>query len=83
MASERTILLTQLDPNRLGERGEKEKRKERGKRRREYRERESTFSLDFSTIGPTNLDEARGKVDLHYKGYAWVSRLWSFDNSGR
>ena len=81
MANERTILLTQLDPNRLRERGEKEKGKERGKRRREFRE--STFSLDFSTIGPSTPDKARGKVDLHYKGYAWVSGLWSFDNSRR
>ena len=39
------------------------------------RERESTFSLDFSTIGSSNPGKARGKVDPHCKGYAWVPVL--------
>ena len=39
----------------------------------------STFSLDFSAIGSTNSGEARSKVGLRYKGYAWVLVLWSFD----
>ena len=43
------------------------------------RERESTFSLDFSAIGPSNSDETRSKVDPHYKSYTWVPVLWSFD----
>ena len=39
----------------------------------------STFSLDFSAIGPANSGEARSKVGLRCKGYAWVLVLWSFD----
>ena len=50
-----------------------------GKNREEgVRERGFTFSLDFSAICPSNPDEARGKVDPHYKGYTWVPGLWSF-----
>ena len=69
-----------LDPcltNRLGE-GEQTERRE-GRRRGFERERESTFSLDFSAIGPLNSHETIGKVDPHYKSYAWVPVLWSFD----
>ena len=39
------------------------KEKEREKREEGVRERDSTLSLDFSAIGPSNPDEARGKVD--------------------
>ena len=54
--------------------------KEREKREREdFRERSSTFSLDFSAIGLLNPGETRGKVDPHCKSYAWVLVLWSFD----
>ena len=42
-------------------------------------ERESTFSLDFPTIDPSNFGETKGKVDPHYKSYAWVPILWSFE----
>ena len=41
--------------------------------------RSSHFSLGFPVIGPSNPGEARGKVDPHYKSYAWVPVLWSFD----
>ena len=58
---------------------ESKRREERGKRKRVFRERSSHFSLDFPAISSSNLDEARGKVDPHYKGYAWVPGLWSFD----
>ena len=46
MASERTILLTQLDPTRLdgGKEMENRERKERGEEEKDFRERESTFS---------------------------------------
>ena len=84
MASKRIILLTQFDPT--GWREEKERgKKHRGQEGENFREREreSTFSLYFSTIGPSNPCEARDKVDPHCKGYAWVHELWSFDNSGR
>ena len=36
------------------------------------RVRSSHFSLNFSAIDPSNPGEARGKVDPHCKGYAWV-----------
>ena len=73
-----------LDPfltNLLGggeqmERGEKEEEES-------FKVRSSHFSLDFLAIGSSNLDEARGKVDLHCKSYAWVPVLWSFNNFGR
>ena len=54
-----------LDPIGLGK-GKREKRE--GKER--VLKRESTFSLDFSMIGPSNLGKTRGKVDPHCKGYA-------------
>ena len=50
---------------------------------RDFKERVSTFPLEFSVIGPSVLIETRGEVGLRYKGYAWVPVLWSFDNSGR
>ena len=70
---ERKILLTQ--PDGMGERERKEEE--------DFRERESTCSLDFLMIGLPNSNETRGKVDPHCKSYAWVPILWSFDNSGR
>ena len=78
MASERTILLTQ--PVWGGKRGEK---KEIWKEGESFRERKSTFSLDFLTIDLSNPGETRGKVDPHCKSYVWVLVLWSFGNSGR
>ena len=78
MASERTILLTQLDPTGLGG-GRRGKRKREGKSERVLEKRESTFSLDFPAIGSSNPGEARGKVDPHCKGYTWVLGLWSPD----
>ena len=76
-----TLILTKLVGKREGGR-ERRNRKKREKRR-DFRERESTLSLDFPTIGLSNLGETRGKVDPHYKSYAWVLEFWSFDNSGR
>ena len=52
--------------------------KEREKRRI-FRERNSTLSLEFSAIGPSVFGEARSKVASHGKGYAWVPVLGSFD----
>ena len=39
----------------------------------------SNFSLDFPAIGAAVSGETRSKVDPHYKSYAWVPVLWSFD----
>ena len=85
MASEKTILLIQLDPTGLdgGRERENRERKERGKRKENSRVRSSHFSRDFPAIGPAAFGETRGKVDPHCKSYSWVSVLWSFDNSGR
>ena len=62
----------QVDPYLLptglgGKKREKERKREKG---REFRERSSTFSLDFPVIGLSNSDETRGKVDPHCKSYA-------------
>ena len=35
-----------------------------------FRERESTFSLEFRSIGPSVLDRARSKAVLRGEGYA-------------
>ena len=49
------------------------------KRKRELRERSSTFSLSFPAIGPTVLDGARGKVRSRGKSFASTSESGSFD----
>ena len=42
-----------------------------GERKRESdRERDSTFSLNFPTIGPTVSSGARGRVQPYDKGFA-------------
>ena len=74
MVSERTSHLTPSSPNQFGRERERKRKKER-----EFRERVSTFSLDFPAIGPSNSDETRDKVNPHCKSYAWVLVLWSFD----
>ena len=76
MASERTSHLTNLDPTGLGGKKEREKKeREREEGKREFRERGSTFSPGFPSIDSSNPDEIRGKVDPHYKSYAWVPVL--------
>ena len=72
------VLLTKFSQLVLGEGKERNEREEE-----EARERESTFSLDFSVIGSSDLNETRSKVGLRCKGYTWVPVLWSFENSGR
>ena len=74
MWHERTILLTQ--PDGMGKREGKRKGK---KEEKVFRERVSNFSLDFLAIGPAVSGETRSKVGPHYKSYAWVPVLWSFD----
>ena len=81
MASERTILLAQLDPTSLG--GKKKERKRKREKGREFRERGTTFTLDFPAFCLSNPGQTRGKVDPHCKSYAWVPVFWSFGNSER
>ena len=85
MWHERTSPLDPSSPNWIG--WGKEREIERGKReereRRDSRERISTLSLDFPTIGPLVSGEARSKVAPHGKSHTWVPVLWSFDNFGR
>ena len=38
----------------------------------DFREKSSTFSLEFPAIGPASSDEARSKVAPHDKDYTWV-----------
>ena len=66
--------MSQSWPNGLGE---EERGGKRAKRKREgkcgiFRERSSTFSLEFPAIGPASSDEARSKVAPHDKEYTWV-----------
>ena len=48
-----------------------------------FRKRESTFFLDFRSIGPSVLDGVRSKVALRGEGYAWTLIWWSSNNSKR
>ena len=49
----------------------------------EVLERESVFSLDFSSFGPSVRFGLRSKVVLRGEGYAWTPIWWSSDNSKR
>ena len=52
---------------------DEEREKGTGKEKEEkesFRERDTTFSLDFSAIGPVVLGGARGRVYPHCKGFA-------------
>ena len=70
-----------LDQSGLGGKGrERETNREREiEKERVFREKGSTFSLEFPAIGPASLDEARSKVAPHGKDYTWVPVLGSFD----
>ena len=62
---------------------ERKREEEKSKRKREekceiFRERSSTFSLEFPTIGPASSDEARSKFASHGKDYTWVPVSGSF-----
>ena len=77
MASERTSHLTSIFSQPVGREGE-----EKGKldlKRESFKERDSTFSLNFLAIGPAVSSRARGKVHPHGKGFEKRSELGSFD----
>ena len=57
---------------------EKEIRKREGKCGI-FRERSSTFSLNFPTIGPVSESGARGRVDPHSESFVSRPVLGSFD----
>ena len=82
VAGEMTSHLTTIFSQPVWEEGKRERDRDR-KGRKGFRESVSTFSLDFPVIGPANSSEARSKVGLRCKGYAWVPILWSFENSKR
>ena len=68
VASERTSYLTSIFSQPVGREGE-----EKGKpdlKRESFRERDSTFSLNFPAIGPAVSSRARGRVHPHGKGFA-------------
>ena len=80
MALEDFSLDLNLDQTCLGGKGrEKKSKQERERKERDFKERSSTFSLDFPEIRPSVSGEARSKVAPHGKGYAWVPVLGSFD----
>ena len=70
--------LDQVDPTSLGER-EGTNRGIGERKEWDFRERSSTFSLEFPVIGPSVSGETRSKVTPHSKGYSWVPILGSFD----
>ena len=55
----------QVDPYLLptGLGGKKRKRERKKEKERAFRERSSTFSLDFPATGQSNFGETKGKVD--------------------
>ena len=59
--------------------GERKTKRERERKERDFRERSSTFSLEFPAIGQSIFGEARRKVAPHGKGYVWVPVLGSFE----
>ena len=62
--------LTHLRPNSgMGE-GEGTENTEGDLKRESFRERDSTFSLNFPTIGPKVSSGARGRVQPYKKGFA-------------
>ena len=70
--------LDQVDPTILGE-GEGTNGGIGERKEWDFRERSSTFSLEFPAIGLSVSGEARSKVSPHGKGYVWVPVLGSFD----
>ena len=74
------VLLTKSSKwiGRRRERRKKSKRKREGKCE-DFRERSSTFSLEFPAIGPASSEEARSKVAPHGKDYTWVPVFGSFN----
>ena len=56
---------------------------ERGRKRESFRERDSTFSLNFPTIGTVVSSGARGRLQPHGKGFESRPGLGSFDKNSK
>ena len=74
--------LAHLDQN-GGRREEKERRKEKEGGQREFRERHTTFFLNFSAIRLAVPGGARGKVLPSDKSYKWKSEMGVLKNFKR
>ena len=61
--------------------GRKKKEGKIRKGKREFKERDITFSLNFPTIGPAILGGARGKVLPRNKSYKWKLESGVLTNS--
>ena len=72
-----TLPLDHLGLN--GGMGEREKKREKERERESFRERSSTFSLNFLVIRPTVSGGAGGKVHSRHKSFALRPKLGSFD----
>ena len=70
------VLLTK-SPKSVWER-EEERGRPTERERDLFRERSSHFSPKFPAIGSSDSGEARSKVALHDKDYAWIPVLGSF-----
>ena len=70
-----------LDQSGLGGKGiERGTNREREiEKERVFRERDSTFSLSFPTIGPVSGSGARGRVNPHSESFASRPVLGNFD----
>ena len=77
---ERTSPLDQVLPTGLGRGKEGIENREK---KRDFRERVFTLSLEFPVIELSVLVGTRGEVGLCCKDYTWVPFLWNFDNFGR
>ena len=65
------------------EKGRKSSQVLREKERESFKERESTFSLNFPTIGPVVSGGARGRVHPHDKGFESRLKLRKFRQNPR
>ena len=59
--------------------GEDEREREKEKEKKKFRERSSTFSLNFSVIGPSVFDGVRDKVLPRSKSFKRKLETGSFD----
>ena len=61
----------------------RKKKKEGKKKKREFRGRDTTFSLNFPAIGPAVPGGTRGKVLPRDKSYKWKPESGVLTNSKR